>query len=140
MGTGHLAPIATALAAEEGEQLAYELPLPPSLNHLYPSGSDGRRHISNDYAIWKEQALWSLKLMHPGRDTPPDQTTWGLLATMQMPDWRRRDLDGKLKALIDTLAEFFGLDDNRLLTIIACKIVVPGPLRVNGEVIIYANL
>ena len=97
--------------------------LPPGVNHLYPTRG-GRRVKSAEYIAWQEAELWRLKAAYPA---PPDHgpACWTLTALFTLPNWRRHDLDGMLKSLIDTLAEGLRLDDNRLVTICTAKLVSP---------------
>lgn len=121
-----------------GHVYHYALDAPPSVNNLYPSSGD-RRIVSAEYATWKDAASWVLKACYPGYEPPDHDPCWMLFVTLTVPDWRKRDLDGKLKALIDLLAEWFRLDDNRLLLISAEKRVVAGQYHIAGDISVDAD-
>ena len=90
----------------------FVLPLPPSVNQLYPGKV--RRHKSDAYFHWEKEAAYALRLqgLHPS-DHQPTTHIWSLEIRCCLPD-RRRDIDNTLKAGIDFIASFFSLSDNYL--------------------------
>lgn len=121
-----------------GRRYHFDLDPPPSVNHLYPTVGD-RRRASAEYTTWQDAARWELTARYPGYAPPVGIPCWMLYVTLFVPNWRKRDLDGRLKALIDLLAAWFGLDDNRLLYISAAKQVEPGAFRVVGGIAVDAD-
>lgn len=115
--------------------IPFELPLPPSVNHMYVGRG---RHKSAFYKAWlrESQAAMLLSCRDPRARGIGPGDHWQLAATCVMPNWRRRDLDNCLKPLVDFLAEYLGLEDNRLLAIAVVKAVAGGESYVAGEVTI----
>lgn len=91
---------------------SFWLPLPPSVNQLYPGKV--RRHKSDEYYKWERVADTALHQQHFFRATHnPTTHVWLLEIECYLPD-RRRDIDNTLKAGIDFIAGFFALSDNYL--------------------------
>lgn len=87
-------------------RLCVRLPWPPTLNHLYPTGRDGRRHLSKrgrQYHTAVAQAVLPYALTAPG--------LLPLLGRLRVEvdahpgDKRRRDLDNLPKIMSDALVD-----------------------------------
>jgi Holliday junction resolvase RusA-like endonuclease len=90
----------------------FTLPLPPSVNQLYPGKV--RRHKSDAYYQWERVADYSLHKQGLTRaEWKPTTHVWQLEITCYLSD-RRRDIDNTLKSGIDFIAGFFALSDNYL--------------------------
>lgn len=108
--------------AGRGEDLSVTtvaLPLPPSVNGLFPGGR--RRHKSAAYKAWEQEAaLWVSRAVqpHPYRygklPIPPPGTRWSLHQFIFLADWRS-DMDNRYKASIDFLCRLYRLNDRYLV-------------------------
>jgi Holliday junction resolvase RusA-like endonuclease len=99
----------------EGNVLVLRLPLPPSVNHAFPT-RNGIRVKSAEYQRWSQEAtLLSNAAGVPfitTRDTAPP--LWGLDTYFCFANWRS-DMDNRYKVLIDFICRRFCLTDNRLM-------------------------
>ena len=90
------------------------VPVPPTVNHLYPTGRNGRRYKSKQYSAWLEEAGWSLKAQRPDPITGPVSVCYFI------PEHPKRDLANHEKPLSDLLAEHrvIGPDDRSIKLLI----------------------
>ena len=96
------------------------LGLPPATNHLYPSGRDGRRHLSAEGRAWGQMVADECMAAR----VPPfiGRTHLHLRVDIDfvgMTD--RRDIDGGVKILLDALAEALGFDDRWIDELHVCR-------------------
>lgn len=92
---------------------SFWLPLPPSVNQLYPGKV--RRHKSDEYYAWELKAALAMREQH--LDPFVHQTTthrWRVKVECYMLSWRA-DMDNTVKAGIDFIAGWFRLDDRYLV-------------------------
>lgn len=90
------------------------LPLPPSINHAFPT-RNGRRVKSPEYMRWNQEAtLVANAAGVPFVPSRPVPVSWSLDTYFVMADWRS-DMDNRYKVLIDWLCRRLALTDNRLL-------------------------
>jgi len=92
-----------------------ELPYPPSVWKLY-SGYGKRRHRSNEYKKWLDQAGWLLKTQKPRQHAGKVSVT--IFATK--PDKRARDLENLLKPCNDLLVTHQVIKDDSLIGVLHC--------------------
>lgn len=78
----------------------YDIPVPPSLNNIYPTGKSGRRFLAPAAKLWATQAGWELK-QQKARLIPGKVS---VALTVRAPQ-RRTDIDGKIKAVLDLLVK-----------------------------------
>ena len=79
------------------------LPIPPSVNAMFPSGKSGRRFASKAYTAWKlEAALWLKR--HSAGSVDKD-ARYSVEYTFSFKDKRRRDLANFEKGLGDFLVD-----------------------------------
>lgn len=111
-----------------------ELPYPPTLNTMYPTGRSGRRFLSKKGKDFKNE-VYALTLEQHGIFKP---FTGPVSATIHLavPDLRKRDLDNTFKAIFDALkhANVY-MDDEQVVEIHAYKLpkVKGGTCRVDIE-------
>lgn len=79
-----------------------ELPFPPSINSMFPSGKQGRRYLSKRGKAYRQE-VYALTLEQHGIFKP---LTGPVKASVELlpPDKRKRDIDNYNKALFDSLA------------------------------------
>jgi Holliday junction resolvase RusA-like endonuclease len=95
-------------------RLVGRIPMPPTTNHLYPT-VQGRRVASHELATWRVAASCATQVWgHERWEGQKRKVRWELWVDVYLPNWLR-DVDGTLKAGIDFLAEYFGLDDRYLV-------------------------
>lgn len=83
------------------------LPWPPAVNNLYMNV--GKRRVRTArYDAWLNEATIRARLQRP----KPVRGDFGVYATFNRPDRRRRDLDGLLKAPLDLLVKLGVIDDD----------------------------
>jgi crossover junction endodeoxyribonuclease RusA len=116
----------------------FSLPLPPSINHQYVTAKNGRRRLSPHSKKWKQDAMRELEVLRfEGRIPEPflkvaSEGYLSLFLDFYFETPLRRDLDGGLKILQDTICEVLGLNDNRVVDIHLIKRM--DPLRPRVEV------
>lgn len=96
--------------------------VPPSVNHLYSHVAGGGKHRTPAAVAWQTAA--ALYIAHAARQAGfvlPPQTPWALRLTVTAPRVWTFDLDNKLKALVDSIAQGLGADDRYLQTLRATK-------------------
>jgi crossover junction endodeoxyribonuclease RusA len=86
------------------DPLRFQLPWPPSLNNLYPTGANGRRYLSRQGKAFHQAA--TLELMR--QRVPRARICGGVEMTLllQPPDLRRRDILNLPKIIEDCLTQF----------------------------------
>lgn len=85
----------------------YNLPVPPGVNNLYPTNANGQRFKSQEYTVWQTQAAWELK-QQKARPIPGKVEVF---ITVREPK-RKTDIDGKIKAILDTLVKVGVIDED----------------------------
>lgn len=78
-----------------------ELPYPPTVNTMFPTGKNGRRYLSAKGKAYRQE-VYRLVLEQHGIFKP---YTGRISATVELtpPDKRKRDIDNYNKALFDAL-------------------------------------
>lgn len=74
------------------------IPYPPSANRLWVRARKGMR-MSDQYRIWINEALWTIKAQRPGKIDGP----YKLAIHAPRPDKRARDIDNLIKPISDAL-------------------------------------
>lgn len=92
------------------ERLVVSGPLPPSSNSLYPTGRDGKRHLSAKGKAYKEKIQKRL-MVDKALDRCPDPP-FSLHLHLRFPDARRRDCTNQIKLLEDSIFQYLGFDDS----------------------------
>lgn len=124
--------------------IQFSLPLPPGVNNQYITLKNGRRALSKQSKKWKKAALQELQLMRfNGRISESflQVATKGylcLFVDFYFKSPLRRDLDGGLKILQDTICQALEVNDNRVVDIHLIKRI--DPLRPRVEVQVEALL
>jgi Holliday junction resolvase RusA-like endonuclease len=112
--------------------IAFDLPLPPSVNSIWRSGR-GRVYRSPKYKAWRKAAGWELVAQRPPRLAGEVNVS---IAAGQS-DRRRRDLDNIAhKGVLDLLTAHQVIeDDSKVLELSGRwdETVAPGRLRVEIE-------
>jgi crossover junction endodeoxyribonuclease RusA len=116
------------------------LELPPGINQQYVTLKNGRRGLSQTSKKWKKGARQEIALYRfDGRiaDEFIHRAQKGYLAftfDFYFESPLRRDLDGGLKILVDTLCDVLGVDDNRVVNLHLSKRIDPLRPRVVVQV------
>ncbi len=116
------------------------LPLPPGINNQYVTLKNGRRALSKESQKWKRQARQELEVLRfDGRVSEAFLKALAdgyvsLFLDFYFESPLKRDLDGGLKILQDTLCEAFGVNDNRVVDIHLVKRMDPLRPRVEVQV------
>lgn len=120
--------------------LRFQLPLPPGVNNQYVTLKDRRRVLSQESRKWKKSARRELEVMRfDGRISDEFVRVAGegylsLFLDFYFESPLRRDLDGGLKILQDTICEALGVNDNRVVDIHLLKRIDPLNPRVDVQV------
>lgn len=95
-------------------KLTVTLPLPPSLNNLYPTVR-GRRVLSEEGRQYHHDAEWIIvdAARKAAWRTRPGQR-YRLELVLYWSDLRRRDLSNTIKIVEDSTAAALGFDDTRI--------------------------
>lgn len=90
-------------------RLAFEIPVPISLNNAYVV-RDGRRRLTDAGKAYKKAVGWAAKAaaQEAGWDVCP---TYRFELRIWFPDRQRRDLDNCCKLALDSVGEALGFDD-----------------------------
>lgn len=111
--------------------IQFALPLPPSINQQYVTLKNGRRGLSKASKIWKKAARQELEVMRFDGRLPEsfiEAASTGYLSLFldfYFESPLRRDLDGGLKILQDTICDVLGVNDNRVVDIHLIKRMDP---------------
>lgn len=100
------------------------LPFPPSANRLWRNFK-GRTVISEGYRLWKETAGWTLQAQRPQKHEGPVN----IAIKLMMPDKRRRDIDNRIKPILDLLCahRVIAGDDSRFVRSVSVSLAHGGP-------------
>lgn len=101
--------------------IRYELPYPPTTNHLFANVGRGRTK-TDAYRAWREAAGYSI--IEQGRKRIHGHVT--LSIALVRPDKRRRDLSNSIKAIEDLLVSMAVIDDDSLVQRISIQWVSDG--------------
>lgn len=106
-------------------------PLPPSTNHLYATGKDGKRHKTKAARDYEEDVLKTVLAASGDRSRPVEDRVKlhrEFVAPIALEAWvyfaqkrKRQDLSNRLKLLEDTLAKAFGFDDSLITELVLHK-------------------
>ena len=122
------------------EPLRLTLPLPPGVNNQYVTLKDRRRVLSRTSKRWKQKARQELELLRFDgtiSDAFLAQVQEGYLSLFldfYFKSPLRRDLDGGLKIIQDTICEALSVNDNRVVDIHLVKRIDPLNPRVEVQV------
>lgn len=82
-----------------------------NVNHQYRPTRGGRRILSED----AQKFIADVNvIVCAQRATPPESGFLGLTLDLYPPDARRRDVDGPLKLVMDSICAALGIDDYRI--------------------------
>lgn len=114
--------------------MTLELPWPPALNRYYRNVK-GRTLISRDGRAYRNAVAESVLTTHFGRGRSlPTGARVKAEIVAHVPDRRRRDLDGLLKAVLDALTHAGIYEDDSLIDDLR---ITRGPLdRTNPRLVI----
>lgn len=121
------------------EPVIFSLPLPPGINHQYVTLKNGRRALSRESKAWKRAAQQELEVLRFDGRIPEAfirvaaQGYLCLFLDFYFESPLRRDLDGGLKILQDTICQVLGVDDNRVVDIHLLKRLDPLRPRVQVQ-------
>lgn len=110
------------------------LPFPPGVNNLYFNVPRVGRVMSERYKAWQREALTAHREQLAGHVAGSFRLTF----SFDRPDYRRRDLDGLLKAPIDFLVKAGVVEDDHLCQAISLSwskvpAAKPGAVHVTVE-------
>ncbi len=93
--------------------LTFTIPLPMSLNNMYPTSKSGHRYMTDAGKVFKHVA--GMCAMVAARDAGWEAGIGplGLRLVMWFANKRRTDLDNRVKAAMDSIAEGLDIDDSR---------------------------
>lgn len=110
--------------------MIYTLPLPPSgTNNAYHT-SNGKWYKDRDIVLWERECLYMLR-------KKVDLLTGGITVNIgfYFPDNRRRDIDGKIKFVLDLCQKAgFYVDDSEVVNLIVSKRIDKNNPRLEMEV------
>ena len=120
--------------------ITFSLAMPPGINNQYVTLKNGRRALSSKSKKWKRTATQRLHtLCDKGQVSEEFLQTVAqgylcLFVDFYFKTPLRRDLDGGLKILQDTICEALGTNDNRVVDIHLVKRIDPLNPRVEVQV------
>lgn len=122
------------------QSITFSLPMPPGINNQYVTLKNRRRALSATSKKWKRTATQQLQGLRDRGLISEDflrTATKGylcLFVDFYFKTPLRRDLDGGLKILQDTICEVLGTNDNRVVDIHLVKRIDPLNPRVDVQV------
>ena len=120
--------------------ITFSLAMPPGINNQYVTLKNGRRALSAKSKKWKRSATQQLQMLREKGEISEEflqtvaQGYLCLFIDFYFKTPLRRDLDGGLKILQDTICEAFGTNDNRVVDIHLVKRIDPLNPRVEVQV------
>lgn len=120
------------------QSVRFTLPLPPSINSQYTQAGN-RRVLSKEHVAFKKQVRHKVHLLRvDGVITDEfiaalNNGYIGLFLDFYFESPLRRDLDGGLKIMQDSLLEALSINDNRVVDIHLVKRIAPSSPRVEVE-------
>jgi len=100
--------------ADTRHVLAFTIPLAPSLNNAYPTNwRTGRRYLTKAGNDFKTEVSTMTRVYAYSADWEAGSGPLGLRLVMWFANKRRTDLDNRIKAAMDAIAEGLGIDDSR---------------------------
>lgn len=101
------------------------LPVPPTLNNLFPTGKTGKRFCSSKYEDWKTEAAKAFTAQFPhGHDCLSGRLACHL--RFHFKDKRRRDIANFEKAVTDFLVSMDVIEDDCLIDRMVLERAEPG--------------
>lgn len=122
------------------QSITFSLPMPPGINNQYVTLKNRRRALSATSKKWKRTATQQLQGLRDRGLISQEflhTATEGylcLFVDFYFKTPLRRDLDGGLKILQDTICEVLGTNDNRVVDIHLVKRIDPLNPRVDVQV------
>jgi len=122
------------------KSITFSLAMPPGINNQYVTLKNGRRALSATSKKWKRTATQQLQELRDRGQISQEflhTATQGYLCLFidfYFKTPLRRDLDGGLKILQDTICEVLGTNDNRVVDIHLVKRIDPLNPRVDVQV------
>ncbi len=92
------------------DRLILSAPLPPSVNHLYRTGADGKRYMTKEGREFKKEVAKEVMVAGGSKKCPPPP--FALHLHLRLPDALRRDASNLVKALEDAIFAQLGHDDS----------------------------
>ena len=77
--------------------------LPPTVNHMYRTGRNGIRYKRSEVEEWQEEVSGIIR--EAWGEKPPYEGNVEVRVIFRVKDYRRWDIDNRLKALFDCLQE-----------------------------------
>ena len=82
--------------------------LPVPINHAYLARRGGGRFLSLEAKQWKEEIGWAFKKCQPS------DSEFGIDIIIHQADKRKRDIDGGIKFILDSLNGVVWIDDSQV--------------------------
>ncbi len=101
----------------------FKLPVPPTTNHLFATGADGRRHVSKKYAQWMRDA----KKFLTAQRRPAEPITYRVSLDIQVPRIKNADVSNRIKAVEDMCVKGGILKDDSLVERVSAEWIDTGP-------------
>jgi Holliday junction resolvase RusA-like endonuclease len=99
-----------AFIGYDGACLVAELPFPPSTNHLYFTDKYGKRRLTKEGKLYKQNVQQHLMEQRAWKHCP--RPPFELSLHYYLPDHSRRDLSNLIKAVEDALSTYLHYDDS----------------------------
>lgn len=99
-----------------------QLPIPPSVNHMYRSKRGGQVYRSRRYVQWMEEAALMIQLTRKGaKINPPFKF---IMTITSGKGWRKdRDLDNCLKPVLDLLTKMNIIKDDNCTLVNSLSVI-----------------
>lgn len=95
-----------------GRSIAFEIPLPPTVNNLYANVPGKGRVKSETYRIWKNAAAWDMRLSGGTRTRTWHPIMGRVAVTLIVGRYCRGDIDNRAKGALDLLVDMAVIGDD----------------------------
>lgn len=95
------------------DSLIISAPLPPTTNHLYATGKDGRRYLTAKARRYKNEVRW--QMLAEGSRAKCPEPPFVLSLHLRLPDRRRADVTNRVKLIEDAIFAQLEYDDSLVL-------------------------
>lgn len=103
----------------------FYIPWPPSTNHAFPMGSDGKRHLGKDGRVFRKAVGENVLIQRVPRHQLSGRLRVEL--SLQAPNDRSYDIDNRVKATLDALEKNGVIADDSAIDVLLVLRAAPYP-------------
>lgn len=108
------------------------LPMPPTTNNIYTTGSDGKRYLTKEARAYRKEVEQQLMIVDARKRCPKPPFSFYL--HVRFDSWRKQDLTNRIKFIEDTVFKYLGYDDRHVYDAAQFKYIAKGDPGVVVEI------